>query len=639
MQRVDLVRKVCAAVQSAHQKLLIHRDIKPSNILVDSAGEPKLLDFGIARLLEDDPHAHDLTQGGLLFTPRYASPEQVRGEPVSVATDVYGLGALLYELLAGSSPYARIANTDAGNAAALMRVVAEDKIEQPDILAQTFQPSFSKILSGDLGRILTTACAKEPSDRYPTVAALAADLDRWREGKPIDARPHSWPYIAAKFVGRHRVGTALGVFALAAIAAGVAGTIVQKNRAEQRYAQVRQIPNRVIFKYYDLIENLAGSTPVRRAMVKDALTFLDELAADSINDSQLAIEIATGYRKMGEVMFNGRNMASLGDREGGDAARAKAEKVLLSILARDPANVPALREMAHVDADIGAVMGSTGKGDEAIRRFDLATERYHQALNASPRDSDLRFDLIRNLAATAQSSINAGRSAASYLAAAEREFADWEKTQPANDVHVDNLRMLLIRTQYRQAGEIEQDIPRAIGFADREIELLDKLSAIDPDNATLWQHKQVGLMNSGALLIDQQRPEEALVRLLKAEPLSQRLRESDKENINFVGGQARLFTHKGRALSQLGRRAEAIAAFSESVRMWESLGKGEPLPYMRRQQGQAYYLLAREYAKSADLLRARAEAKRFLAYAARYPDLFAKPPAIEWIADARTLAG
>ncbi len=190
--RVALVQKICAAVQSAHQQLLIHRDIKPANILVSDAGEVKLLDFGIARLLDHDGRSAQTTGlGGLLFTPRYASPEQVRGELVSVSADIYGIGALLYELLADSSPFARMADTEPANLAAIMRVVAEDEVALASTLARAAHSPFADQLTGDLDAILAKACAKVPAERYPSVVELAQDLGRFLDQKPIRARPQT----------------------------------------------------------------------------------------------------------------------------------------------------------------------------------------------------------------------------------------------------------------------------------------------------------------------------------------------------------------------------------------------------------------------------------------------------------------
>lgn len=642
-QRIVLVKKLCLAVQSAHQQLLIHRDIKPSNILVDKDGEPKLLDFGIARLLESDKNIDglaDLTQAGaLLFTPRYASPEQVNGMSVSVATDVYGIGALLYELLAGASPYPRMASTDTTNFAAVMRVVAEDTVGLASVLAKTSQPDFSALLKGDIDAILSKACAKLPQDRYPTVAALADDLGRWLEQRPITARTPSWIYRAKKFLSRHLIGTVLSFLSVCAIAAGLIGTLVQKNKAQARYEQVREIPTRVITKYYQRIEDIAGTTTVRRDMVKDALLFLDDLAKDADFDTRLAVDTAAGYRKIAEVMFNGRNMPNLGDQAGGEAARIKAEQLLLMVLAQDPANTNANAEMAAVDADVAALLGSAGKVEQAMPRFESAAKRYLLALKGPDNDGDIRFELIRTYLAAGSATLNEEKTAAPYLAQAQEQFLIWKAARSPADVEIDNMQMFMYRIQYRQALAFD-GTEAALRFSDAEIAIIDKLMVSASQNTNNLAHKLSALMNSSLDLLDNKHAKEALVRFDRAIVVANELTKLDAENANFAGSNARLYTHYGRVLLALGQSAEAKASFEKSIGLWHFADTIDVLPHMRRQQGEANFLLARWYVEKKDAAsatNARKQARIFLQFAEKYPDVFGKAPANAWVSEAKQI--
>ncbi|MCU0683206.1 MAG: serine/threonine protein kinase, partial [Polyangiaceae bacterium] len=177
--RIELVLRVCAALQYAHGKLVVHRDIKPSNILVDRAGAPKLLDFGIAKLLDPDAafarEAHTRT-GMALLTPEYASPEQARGEPVSVATDVYSLGAVLYELVTGRPP-----QQPSGGQLAVLRAICETEAPRPSTLAP---PSLRRDVVGDLDKIIEKALRKDQAERYASVEQFADDLRRYLDGRP-----------------------------------------------------------------------------------------------------------------------------------------------------------------------------------------------------------------------------------------------------------------------------------------------------------------------------------------------------------------------------------------------------------------------------------------------------------------------
>jgi serine/threonine protein kinase len=235
--RVELFGQVLQAVQHAHAQLVVHRDLKPGNVLVDAQGKVKLLDFGIAKLLdaEDTPgEATELTrEGGRVLTPHYAAPEQARGERVTTATDVYALGLLLYLLLTGQHPRLDAQGRYAPSTGELplaSRVVGDpgrrggDALQAAALARGTTPPRLAHGVAGDLDNILVKALRAEPGERYATAAAFADDLRRHLEGETVSARPDSWTYRASRFVGRHRAGVALAAGALVAIvtAAGVA---------------------------------------------------------------------------------------------------------------------------------------------------------------------------------------------------------------------------------------------------------------------------------------------------------------------------------------------------------------------------------------------------------------------------------
>ena len=269
-QRIELFLKVCAAVHFAHQHLVVHRDLKPANILVTTEGSPKLLDFGIAKLLRPDETAEELTRVDMRpMTPEYASPEQVRGEPITTASDVYSLGVVLYELLSGHRPY-RIRTLEL---AEIVRVVCEEgparpsaaverveEVTTPDGTLRMLDPEtvsrsrgasparLRRQLSGDLDNIVSTAMRKEHGRRYASVAELAEDLRRHLEGLPVRARPDTFLYRTGKFVRRHRAGVAVATaFLVALVAFGAAMAAqsrrlaVQRNRAENEAAKAQAI--------------------------------------------------------------------------------------------------------------------------------------------------------------------------------------------------------------------------------------------------------------------------------------------------------------------------------------------------------------------------------------------------------------
>jgi len=238
--RLVLFEKVCRAVHFAHRNLVVHRDLKPGNILVVADGEPRLLDFGIAKLLEGDSEPFATVAAFLPMTPEYASPEQIRGEPVTTATDVYSLGVLLYRLLAGRSPYRPAVEGRAALAEAVCNqeppkpstvVGARAKAAEEKAESAERDRHLAKRLRGDLDTIAQKALSKEPARRYESAEQLAADVRRHLDGLPVLARPSGVGYRTSKFVGRHRIGVALAAAALFALIGTASWALVQKAKA------------------------------------------------------------------------------------------------------------------------------------------------------------------------------------------------------------------------------------------------------------------------------------------------------------------------------------------------------------------------------------------------------------------------
>ncbi|MEX2125375.1 MAG: serine/threonine-protein kinase [Woeseia sp.] len=235
-QRLRLFLDVCDAVQYAHRQLVVHRDLKPANILVTADGRIRLLDFGVARLLDDATEEAGLTRTGmLLLTPEYAAPEQVRGEPATTATDVYGLGAVLYELLSGK----RIRELDSHALTDVLRVLDSEILplgERDDLPVVLHRQ-----IRGDLETIVHCALAREPQRRYATVDAMAADVRRHLEHRPVLARPDTARYRLGKYLRRHRAGAAATAVALALLALGVAGTLWQAQQAQREASRATEM--------------------------------------------------------------------------------------------------------------------------------------------------------------------------------------------------------------------------------------------------------------------------------------------------------------------------------------------------------------------------------------------------------------
>ena len=571
--RLRVFLQVCEAVAYAHRHLVVHRDLKPSNILVTGEGAARLLDFGLAKVLgpDTDTGAAGRTETAFrMLTPDYASPEQVRGERVTTATDIYSLGVVLFELLTGRRPYRATGRSPE----AIARAVCEEEPIRPSAAAPA--------LRGDLDNIVLMALRKEPERRYASVDQFAEDLRRHLDGRPVAARKDTLLYRTTKFVSRHRAGVAAAALA-ALLLAGATVTAFEQARAarreraaaEARFREVRELADSFLFEFHDAIKDLPGATRARQLVVHRALEYLERLSSLRAGDASLQREVATAYERVARVQ-GGLLESHLGDTRGAQQSLEKAIALREELTRRDPASAADRAALAEARLQLSEVLMAEGNSRAAVSAARAGVALLEALAASHPDDHALQGQLARGRRYVGLALARAGdsREALEALDAAARSFDALSAAEPGVVGYRRELAITHQMIVHALAGG--KDRARADKSYARAVALQEDLARRDPGNSSLQRELAYTHVDMGSFLEWSGDEVAALACYARAVPVLESLVAADPQNADARLLLAEAYNSVGYGLATTGgEAAEARRDLERSQRLFDAVAKDD----------------------------------------------------------------
>ena len=593
--RLRLFRTVCRAVQYAHQHLVVHRDLKPGNILVTADGTPKLLDFGIAKIPDTGsfPSGAEHTVSLMrLLTPEFASPEQVRGDTVTTASDVYSLGVILFGLLTGRSPY----QFDSRSADAIVRAICETESPKPStaarrkatsgnalqapgekqILTGNSSAGLSKRLRGDLDNIVSMALRKDPQRRYASAEQFAEDIRRHLENLPVTACTDTVGYRASKFLVRHRVGSVATTATLILLIAALLVTLRQASIARRRFNDVRTLANSMVFDIHDAIQDLPGSTPARKLIVQKGLQYLDSLAQESNNDPSLQRELAAAYDRIGDVQglpF----WANLGETTGAMQSYQKALVIRQQLAKSEPRDLTAQRDLATGYEKMDSILESMGKDHEALNAGYQALAIREKLVATEPRSPVAQHDLAscHNIIASALWDLGDLKGALQHYKDALDGYKSLSSAHPENSEYRRMAAVIAfkIASVYVTLGNSQ----KSVEFGRPAVTALEALASTDAMNMMLQRNVAGAKTALGFGLVGEGDTREARAQLLQAAAIDERLSAKDPENVRLVVDLSFIYTYLGDNEVNAHRRDAALRYYRQALQKADQEASKDPL--------------------------------------------------------------
>lgn len=594
-ERLQLLQKVALAIQSAHQNLVVHSDLKPGNILITEDGIPKLLDFGIARLIRRETRTAEVEKSKsetVVLTPDYASPEQISSNTVTTASDIYSLGVLTYELLVGQTPY----HVDATSREVIATQVATGSIEPPSTRVRTMTksqemseladrrktspPKLARRLAGDLDAVLTKALAKDPTDRYVSASAFADDLMRSSLGLTVAARGDSLSYRAGKFVSRYRISVAAASLALLAVFAGLGVSLWQARIAKLRFDDLYGFTEAMIFDLHDEILEVPGATKARQKLTQESIHYLDRLSKDAAGDKELQLNLSKAYKRLGDVLGN-PNEANLGDVAKAIESYQKALAIADQLSRGGNDTYAVVRQKALVHEKLADVLAWQGDMDKAIAHSELSLSVFKSlAIKAPYNDKDVESAAISYIKygdlLGHPSFSNAGqpiKSLAQYNRALEtiRPLAERDAA-PANAVRY----FALIHERIGTIRSLQREFVLALESFETSKKLREQLAAKNSGNGTARRDVAIAYEKIADVSLASGDAQGSLPHYNKALSIYRELANSDREDTHALRTLAIGLENMAEGLLAAEDRASALTSFDEALMIRRKLALGNP---------------------------------------------------------------
>ena len=576
-ERLELFLPVCAAVEYSHRNLVIHRDLKASNILVTEERIPKLLDYGIAKLLDrDTSQTADVTQPvDRMLTPDYASPEQIRGDTITTAADVYSLGVLLYELLADVRPF----QLAGASSAEMHRLVMETDAPKASLVA----PADRKAqLAGDLDTVLQKAMHRSAERRYASAQTLADDIRRYLDGLPVTARPDTFTYRFGKFVRRNRASVAVAALSATLVVATAFAAVYQnavaqskEREARKRFGEVRELASGLLGDVDTALEHVPGATAAREVLARKVLHYLDGLARDEVRDVGLQRDLAAAYDRLGDIL-GGTKASNLGNTTAALDSYRKALAILNRAGTYAPADLALLRSRAREYSKISDVLALAGAHVEALDHEREALQLRLRWQAAAPDDVQAKRAVAASLQEIAGDLDRLGRFDEA-LANRGRARSILEEVA-GKGVTDSNFRLNLSLAHRRYGGSLARvnRMHEALASMQHAIAIERDVLQRNPGRAGTLSALAYSLTDTGVLLTRMGEPKRALPLLAEALQMRIDLANADPKDWRAANLLANARLQHGRALLVVGEWVSAVSDIRASLDARKELHQRNP---------------------------------------------------------------